>query len=74
LSLKNYPDQRHEFSTLALKWSINLFNDVKKINSLNEESVLNHNNNLLNYQKTFGHTDLHDCFAINLWKGNNNLR
>lgn len=55
-------EERNEFSLAVLKWSTNMF-EKSKIDIKNTETIYT------NYQKTFGHFDIHRDFAINLWKG-----
>lgn len=55
-------EERNEFSLSVLKWSGGLFEKVK-LDMKQPSSVYT------NYQKTFGHYDLHQDFAHNLWKG-----
>jgi hypothetical protein len=59
--LKPSSEERNEFSIAILKWSGNLFEKSRDMKDV--ESVYN------NYQKTFGHFDIHQDFANNLWKG-----
>lgn len=55
-------EERNEFSMGVLKWSGGLFDKVK-LDMKHPSSVH------ASYQKTFGHYDLHEDFANNLWKG-----
>lgn len=55
-------EERNEFSMGVLKWSSGFFDKVK-LDMKHPSSVH------ASYQKTFGHYDLHEDFANNLWKG-----
>ena len=60
--LKSGNEERNEFSLGVLKWSGSLF-ETTKIDMKNVEIIYS------NYQKTFGHFELHQEFAHNFWKG-----
>lgn len=62
--LKNGSEERNEFSVSLLKWSTNFF--AKSKLEINDQE-----NIYANYQKTFGHFDIHREFALNLWAEKN---
>ena len=72
MALRGGHEERHEFTLGVLKWSSAIF--VEKLNKLKSTQGTNSNNselNLILYQKTFGHVDLHGEFALNLWNEKN---
>lgn len=55
-------EERHEFGIGVLKWSRGLFEKVK-LDMKQPETIYQ------SYQKTFGHYEIHQDFAHNLWRG-----
>jgi hypothetical protein len=66
--LKDGIEEQNEFAVAILKWSGSLFNKYASIKTINQE------NNLLVYQKNFGHVDLHREIALNLWNEKNYIK
>jgi hypothetical protein len=55
-------EERNEFTVSVLKWSNSFF--LKSKLDMNNQANINEN-----YQKTFGHFDIHRAFALNHWQG-----
>lgn len=60
LMLRPGVEERSEFSVAILKWSTNLFTK-SAIDMKDQKSIYE------NYQKVFGHFDIHREFAYNFW-------
>lgn len=68
MALANGSEERNEFSCTILKWSGSLFAQNKmKITQASSDV----DQNLLTYQKTFGHVGIHRVFALNYWTEEN---
>jgi len=67
LALQRGHEERNEFVCTILKWSGSLFNSNKNKPS----AEFNHEQNLITYQKSFGHVGIHREIALNFWQEEN---
>lgn len=73
LALASGSEERNEFSCTILKLSGTLFNASKNSKSSNEKGTEKNTDeqNLIIYQKSFGHVNIHRALALNYWEEEN---